>query len=197
MFKDLIITNRSYRRFHQEVPIDESTLLELVDLARLSASGGNAQPLKYVLSCDAKQNAAIFPHLAWAASLPDWPGPAEGERPTGYIVIILDSSISKSSGCDHGIAAQSILLGATERGLGGCMIGSIQREALSKALDLPEQYKILLVIALGKPKKTIVIEEVKDGSTRYWRDEDGRHHVPKRALDDIILRPNQPDKGDA
>ncbi len=77
------------------------------------------------------------------------------------------------------------------------MIGSIQREALSKALDLPEQYKILLVIALGKPKKTIVIEEVKDGSTRYWRDEDGRHHVPKRALDDIILRPNQPDKGDA
>ncbi|MFC1764680.1 nitroreductase family protein [Planctomycetota bacterium] len=197
ILKNLILVNRSYRRFHQESPIDESTLLELVDLARLSASGGNTQQLKYVLSCDAERNAMIFPQLAWAASLPDWPGPPEGERPSGYIVIVLDTSISKGFGCDHGIAAQSILLGATERGLGGCMIGSIQRKALHKALALPERYEIVLVIALGKPKETVVIEEVTDGSTKYWRDDKGRHHVPKRALKDIILKPNQPDSGDS
>jgi nitroreductase len=188
MLKNLILANRSYRRFHQESLIDESVLLELVDLARLSASGGNAQALKYILSCDHKRNAAIFPHLAWAASLSDWPGPAEGERPAGYIVIVLDTSISKGSGCDHGISAQSILLGATERGLGGCMIGSIQREALRNALAIPERYEIVLVIALGKPSEAVVIDEVTDGSTQYWRDDEGRHHVPKRALNDIILR---------
>jgi nitroreductase len=191
MLKNLILANRSYRRFHQESSIDESTLLELVDLARLSASGGNNQPLKYLLSCDAKRNAKIFPQLAWAASISDWSGPAEGERPTGYIIILLDTSISKGPGCDHGIAAQSILLGATERGLGGCMIGSIQRDALHKALDLPEQYQILLVIALGKPKETVVIDEVKDGITKYWRDDQEQHHVPKRTLNEIILSPNQ------
>ena len=190
MLKHVISANRSCRRFRQESPIDESTLLELVDLARLSASGGNAQQLKYILSYSPERNAAIFPHLAWAAGLPDWPGPAEGERPAGYIVVVLDTNIGKSPGCDHGIAAQSILLGATERGLGGCMIGSIQREALRKALAIPEQYKIVLVIALGKPGETVVIDEITDGSTKYWRDDEGRHHVPNRALNDIILRPN-------
>lgn len=195
MLKDLILANRSYRRFHQESPIGESVLLELIDLARLSASGGNNQPLKYILSCDWKRNAAIFPHLAWAASLPEWPGPVEGERPAGYIVIVLDTGISKGSGCDQGIAAQSILLGATERGLGGCMIGSIQRNALRNALAISEEYEILLVIALGKPKETVVIDEVTEGSTRYWRDEQERHHVPKRALNDIILKPNEPGAG--
>ncbi len=193
MLKSLILANRSYRRFNQEFPVDESTLLELVDLARLSASGGNTQQLKYVLSCSAERNATIFPHLAWAAGLSDWAGPSEGERPSGYIIILLDTSISKGAGCDHGIAAQSILLGATERGLGGCMIGSIQRKALHKALALPQRYEIVLVIALGKPIETIVIEEVTDGNTAYWRDEEGRHHVPKRALKEIVLIPNQPD----
>lgn len=196
MLKDLILANRSYRRFHQESPIDESTLLELVDLARLSASGANTQGLKYIVSCNPNRNAAIFPHLVWAAGLPEWPGPIEGERPTGYVVIVLDTSISKSAGCDHGIAAQSILLGATERGLGGCMIGSIHRKALHEALDISERYEILLVLALGKPKETVVIDEVTDGSTKYWRDDKDCHHVPKRALKDIILEPNKPDAGD-
>ncbi len=193
MLKDLIVANRSYRRFHQEKQIDESTLLELVDLARLSASGGNAQELKYILSCDEARNASIFPHLVWAAGLPDWPGPDEDERPTAYVVIVLDTSISKSPGCDHGIAAQSILLGATERGLGGCMIGSIHRHALREALALPERYEIVLVVAMGKPKETVVLEETTDGNTMYWRDSKGSHHVPKRALQEIVLKPTPPD----
>ncbi len=191
MLKDLVAANRSYRRFHQDTRIDEATLRELVDLARLSATGGNSQRLKYVLSCDPEGNAAIFPHLAWAAGLPEWPGPAESERPAAYIVVVLDTSLGEQGGCDKGIAAQSILLGATERGLGGCMIGSIKRQALRKALALQDQYKIVLVIALGKPKETVVIDEVTNGSIKYWRDGQDRHHVPKRALDDIILRPNK------
>jgi nitroreductase len=186
--KELFLKNRSYRRFYQEVPIELETLRELVDLARLSASGANHQPLKYILSCDPEKNALVFPQLGWAAYLKDWPGPAEGERPSAYIIILGDRRIKESFDPDHGIAAQSILLGATERGLGGCIIATIRKEKLRQALRIPEHYKILLALALGKPKEIVRIEPVgPDGNIKYWRDEEGTHHVPKRSLDEIIL----------
>jgi len=188
MIKDLIIKNRSYRRFVQEFPIERQTLRELVELARLSPSAANLQPLKYILSCDSQKNALIFPHLSWAGYLKDWPGPAEGERPSAYIIILADTEIARSVDCDHGIAAQSILLGAAEKGLGGCIIASVNREHLRKALDVPGRYQILLVLALGKPREKVVIEPIgSTGDIKYRRDIDGIHHVPKRSLDDIIL----------
>ena len=186
--KDSIVRNRTCRRFIQNVPVTRQTLRELVDLARLSASGANLQPLKYILSCEPEKNATIFPHLGWAGYLKDWPGPSEGERPSAYIVIHGDTQIRRSFGCDHGIAAQSILLGAVEKGLAGCMIGTVDRQQLRKALDIPSRFEILLVLALGKPAETIVLETVgPDGDIQYWRGEDGVHHVPKRSLDEIIL----------
>ncbi len=188
MIRDLITKSRSYRRFYQEVAIELETLRELVDLARLSPSAGNLQPLKYILACDPQKNALIFPHLAWAGYLKDWPGPDEGERPSAYIIILGDLEVSKSLDCDHGIAAQSILLGATEKGLGGCIVGSVQRQGLQKALDIPSRYEILLVLALGKPKERVVIETVgSTGDIKYWRNSEDIHHVPKRPLDDIIV----------
>ncbi len=188
MIKDLISKNRSYRRFHEEVAIDGETLRRLVDLARHSASAGNMQPLRYVLSCDPAKNALVFPHLAWAGYLKEWPGPVAGERPSAYVIILGDRQITPSFGCDHGIAAQSILLGAVEKGFGGCIIASVQREGLREALKISPRYEILLVLALGKPKETVVIDNIApSGDIRYWRDSQGVHHVPKRSLDDIIL----------
>jgi nitroreductase len=188
MIKDLVRQNRTYRRFDQEVAVNQQTLREFIDLARLSASGANLQPLKYILSCEPQKNALIFPHLGWAGYLKDWSGPCEGERPSAYIIILNDTQISPSPGCDHGIAAQSILLGATEKGLGGCMIGTVQRQKLRKVLDIPSRYEILLVLALGKPKEQVVIEALDAvNDIKYWRNSDGKHHVPKRKLDDIIL----------
>jgi len=188
MIRDLVIKNRTYRRFHQEVAVKHQTLRELVDLARLSASGANLQPLKYILSCEPQKNALIFPNLGWAGYLKDWPGPSEGERPSAYIIILNDTQISQNPGCDHGIAAQSILLGATEKGLGGCMIGTVNKKKLRKVLDIQPRYEILLVLALGKPKEQVIIEALNDtDDIKYFRDSDGKHHVPKRALDDIIL----------
>lgn len=188
MMKKLVLKNRSYRRFHQDVSVGQETLEELVDLARLSGSVANLQPLKFMLSADARKNAVIFVHLAWAGYLKDWPGPSEGERPAAYIIILGDTRLKQSFGCDHGIAAQSILLGATERGLGGCMIASVRKPALSQALAIPDHYEILLAIALGKPKETVVIEAVGPaGDIKYWRDAEGTHHVPKRSLDELIV----------
>ena len=188
MIRDLVTKNRTYRRFYQKVAVEHQTLRELVDLARLSASAANLQPLKYILSWEPKKNALIFPHLGWAGYLKDWQGPCEGERPSAYIIILNDTRISKSVDCDHGIAAQSILLGAAEKGLGGCMIGTVQRQKLRKALEIPSRYEILLVLALGKPKEQVVIEALEaSGDIKYWRDSDGKHHVPKRKLDNIII----------
>jgi nitroreductase len=186
--RELVLKNRSYRRFDEKAPISVETLKDLVDLARLSPSAANLQPLRYILSADPGKNAEIFPCLAWAGYLKDWPGPSEGERPTAYIVILGDTDVTRTFGCDHGIAAQSILLGAVERGLGGCMIGSIKRESLRKVLDIPEKYEILLVLALGKPGESVYLETIgPDGDIRYWRDEKGCHHVPKRPLTELIL----------
>jgi len=188
MMKDLVLKNRSYRRFHQNENVSMDTLMELVDLARLSATGGNMQPLKFMLSCDASRNALIFPQLGWAAYLKDWRGPAEGERPSAYIIIMGDKRIKTSFGCDYGIVAQSMLLGATEKGLGGCIIATIQKPALGQALAIPDHFEVLLVVAIGKPKEIIVIEPIGPaGDIKYWRDEQGVHHVPKRSLEELIV----------
>jgi len=188
MIRELVIKNRSYRRFHQEVPIERETLKELVDLARLSASAANRQPLKYILYCQPEKNQLIFPCLSWAGYLKDWPGPAEGERPSAYIIVLGDTRIHPSFSCDHGIAAQSIMLGATERDLGGCIMSAVDRVELGKALNIPPHYQILLVLALGKPREKVALETVgPDGDIKFWRDKDEVHHVPKRALDDIIV----------
>ena len=188
MFKDIVIKNRSYRRFDQNVPISRETLRELVDLARCSASGVNRQSLKYILSNEPGKNALIFSTLTWAQLLKGWGGPKEGERPSAYIIVLGDKEISPSFGVDPGIAAQSILLGATEKGLGGCMLGNVKKDALRTALAVPERYEILLVIALGKPAEKVVLGTVgPDGDTAYWNDAHDVHHVPKRKLDDIII----------
>lgn len=188
MLFDLIQKNRSCRRFYQNHRIALDTLKELVELARLSASGANLQPLKYILSCNPQKNDEIFPCLGWAGYLKDWPGPEIGERPSAYIIILGDTRISKNFGCDHGIAAQSMLLGAREKGLAGCMIGSLKKSRLRCTLNISETFDILLVLAIGKPKEQIVIENVgPDNDIRYWRDEQDFHHVPKRSARDIIV----------
>ena len=188
LLRDLILNNRSYRRFDQKHRIDLDTLRQLVDLARHSPSGSNLQPLKYILSNEDEKNARIFSVLSWAGYLKEWPGPVESERPTAYIIILGDTTIRKSFGVDPGIAAQSIMLGAVERGLGGCIIASIDKEKLREYLQIADRYEILLALALGKPIEVVRLEEVgSDNDIKYWRDEYNVHHVPKRALDDIIL----------
>lgn len=192
MIEDLVRRTRSVRRFRQERSVGIETLKELVDLARLAASGGNKQPLKYVLSCAAAKNEEIFGCLGWAAYLKDWPGPAEGERPAAYIVVLGDTALGMTLDCDLGIAAQTLMLAAADKGLAGCMIGSIDRgalgRALGRALDPAPGLKILLVIALGWPAETVVIENLgPDGDVRYWRDDKGIHHVPKRRLEEVVI----------
>ncbi len=188
MIKDVILKSRSYRRFYQSHRLNYDDMKDLIELARISPSSANLQSLKFIISCDEPGNATIFQNLSWAGYIPDWPGPEEGERPAAYIIILGDKEIRTSFGIDSGIAAQSILLGAAEMGLGGCIIGSVKKDKLRDDLSIPERLEILCVLAIGKPKEEVVIENCgEDGNIKYWRDENGVHHVPKRSLDELII----------
>jgi nitroreductase len=186
--RDLVTRNRTYRRFDESYNIEYKRLEQLVGLARLSASGANRQPLKFLIYNTPSDCKRVFPYTAWAGYLKEWPGPEPGERPSAYIIILGDTMISGSFGVDHGIAAQSIMLGATEEGLGGCIIGSIKHGELRKEFNIPSHLEILLVLALGKPVEKVVIEEIKNGDVKYWRDSDKTHHVPKRNLNELIIK---------
>ncbi len=188
MLYELVLKCRSVRRFYERSKVALADLEELVDIARLTASANNLQPLRYILSTDPEVNERIFPCLGWAAYLTDWPGPEPGERPTGYIVMLGDTKTGETYTWDQGIAAQTIMLGAVEKGLGGCMIGSINRDKLRQELELEARYAILLVLAIGRPKEKVLLEVAKDpDNVRYYRDANRVHHVPKRRLEDIVL----------
>jgi len=189
MLEDLVKKSRSYRRFFEDERISIDFLTYLISLTRFCPSAANLQPLKYILSTNREKNKLIFNTLSWAAYLKDWKGPKEGERPSAYIVMLGDKNIAKDFRYDAGICAQTIMLGATEKGFGGCILASINRDKLREDLDIPKDFEILLVLALGKPNETVVIEDMNDAKDiKYWRDEKGIHHVPKRLLDDLILK---------
>ncbi len=188
MIYDLIKKNRTYRRFDSSQKISSKQIEKWLELARLSSSARNMQPLKYVISTDEKVNGLIFPNLGWAGYLPQWSGPVESERPVAYIAVLLDKSLAENSHCDEGIAMQSILLGAVEDGFGGCIIGSVNKSRVAKILQLPGHLEVIYVIALGKPVEEVKLETATGGEIKYWRDENNVHHVPKRPLQELIYR---------
>lgn len=194
MIDALVRRTRTARRFQEERPLDSAMLRSLVDLARLGGSARNAQALKYMVITEATLCQQLFPLLGWAGYLRDWPGPSPGERPPAYIVCLLDNGLVKGpeteAHFDLGIATQNLLLGAAEQGVLGCRIGAFAPAAVHRLLRLPDRFKVLLVLALGFPAESVVLEEVgADGDIRYWHDDQGVHHVPKRSLIDILIEP--------
>ena len=185
---DLMRKCRSYRRFNERRAIVKEELVDLIGLARLAPSARNAQPLRYILSYQTKTNAQIFPLIAWAGYLKDWDGPEPGERPTAYIVVVRETPASECNILfDAGLAVQAILLGAVEKGLGGCIIGAYPKAKLKEVLAIPESYEPLYIIALGEPAEQVEIEPLVNGDIKYWRDEASVHHVPKRSVSDLIV----------
>ena len=189
MINDLVQKNRSYRRFDGKAVVSMELMEHLIGLARLCPSSRNQQALKFMTINMPDQCSRLFPCLAWAGYLKDWDGPAVEEQPTAYIIILGDTRLGNKFDIDLGICAQTILLGAVENNLGGCMIGSIKRDRLKSIFSIPDEMEILLVLAIGKPVEKVVIEQLKEGEIRYWRDQDQIHHVPKRSLDEILIKP--------
>ncbi|MCQ2424041.1 MAG: nitroreductase family protein [Clostridia bacterium] len=187
--KDLVCRTRSYRAY-DPAPVTEETLRELVDVARLTNNGMNMQELKYRL-VTGDEAAGLHTEVRWAGLL-SVKLPPEGSCPPAYILICLDTAVrseAASEKIDVGIAAEAIALAATERGLGSCMLGSFDRGHLAGTLHLPEGLIPELLLSIGKPAETVVLTDLPaDGKTAYYRDAAGTHFVPKRPLDDVIVR---------
>lgn len=191
MLIDLVRKNRSYRGYDHSRTVSESELLQLVECARLCPSSVNIQPLKYYLACNEPIVSTIQKETKWAKGLPDMTLPHPGKEPTAFIVICQDTEIDANLNRyqkDVGIVAQTMLLAAVEMGLGGCMIGNFDAGSVQDVLKLDESLKSLLVVAIGKPDEEVIITDVEDGKTGYYRDEEDRHYVPKRAIEDIIIK---------
>jgi nitroreductase len=186
--KELLLSNRSYRRFDNSRTIDESVLTELVNLTRFCASGMNKQPLRYRLVTDADECARVYPCLKWAGYLKDWDGPEEKERPVAYLIQCLDTDCMKSILCDDGLQLEAITLGAVSMGLGACIIKAFNATAVAETLALPAHLEPRYVIALGYPVEKVVLEDMQGENVEYWRDSNAIHHVPKRTLDKLIIK---------
>ena len=188
MLLDLVQKSRSYRRFDHTFKISHESLRELVALSRCAPSSGNLQPLKYLLVHEEGATDILFGFLKWARYLQDWAGPSDAEKPSAYIVLLGDTTIAPTFQYDAGIAAQTMLLGATEKGLGGCLLTSVDRDGLREVYAIPFYLEILLVLALGKPAEQVVLEGLPPrGDIKYYRTPDGLHHVPKRGVDELIF----------
>lgn len=189
---EIISKTRSYRRFDQNRAIPEATLESLVNLARLGGSARNCQPWQYSVISDRSRCAEIFPYIGWAGYLSDWKGPVEGERPTAYILCLLNRDwligSEKEAQFDLGVASQNLLLGAMQEDIGGCRIGAFSPKVV-ELFELPENLELSLIIALGYPSEDVVLEDTAgDGSIKYYRDDQDIHHVPKRSLADLIIK---------
>ncbi len=190
MLTDLVKRTRCYRRFDESVRVNVELLIKIIETLRFVSSARNAQPLKYIVSTDSRINERIFRTLKWAGYLTDWEGPKQGERPTAYIVILRDRKISTEDFAliDAGIAMQTAMLMLAEMGFGSCPIAAIDKEELSKILDIPANLEILIVLAIGKPTEKVVLIDAKGDDIKYFRDDKGFHYVPKRTIDEILIK---------
>lgn len=187
----LMIADRTVRRFKGDRAVPDDTLRRLVELTRYCPSGRNAQPLRYVLVNDVQMRSQVYPLLKWAGYFTEWDGPEEGERPAAYIIQCLDTSYGQNCLCDDGLQLEAITLGMRTLGLGGCIIKAFNGPALSEVLGLGERYVPRYVLALGYPVEEVVIEDMsgeEDADFKYYRTPDGVHHVPKRPLDELIIK---------
>lgn len=190
MIKDLVVKSRSYRVFDEDHKLEKQDLVDLIELARFSPCGKNVQYLRFIPIYKEEVLKEVYPSLVWAGYLKDWDGPVEGERPTGIILIVSKegSLTDPLLACDMGIASQSIVLGAVEKNLGGCMIRALNRKKIAEVLNLSDDYIVHMAIALGKPSQRVIVEDINEGEDiKYWMDEDKTHHVPKIILDDLII----------
>lgn len=185
---EAIMNRRTIRKFRQE-KLKETDITEIINCGRMSAFGANLQPLKYAVIDNDNMLKEIYPLTKWAGYLADW-NPAENERPTAYIAVLADTDIKPADKCetDAGAAVTSMMLAAEEKGIGSCWLGAIERSGIKKLLGLDEKYHVLYLLALGYPAQDGKAVDMENDDVHYYFDENGNVCVPKRKLDDVIVK---------
>ncbi len=185
ILQDLIFSRRTIRQFGRRA-VSRKTLEKVVNAARLAPSAANLQPLEFVVVDDDITCRSLFDHLKWAAYIAPAGNPKPGNEPRAYIVVLVNSKIrDKMFEYDVGAAQMSMILSAWEDGVASCWILSVDKDAVGKLLGVPGQFRVDSVLALGYPAETSVTEVYAD-SPKYWKDDDGTFHVPKRELSKVV-----------
>ncbi|MCS7138544.1 MAG: nitroreductase family protein [Crenarchaeota archaeon] len=181
------VKRRTIRKFLQK-PIPIETLMKLLNAARLAPSAGNLQPCEYVLVTDKALLDSVFSTLKWARYIAPEGTPKEGERPVAYVVVMVNTRKAREGGeIDCAAAIENMILTAWEEGIGSCWIASIDKERLREILSIPDYCKICFVVALGYRAEEPIVEDMEGDDVKYWKDEKGVLHVPKRKLSDIVF----------
>lgn len=179
-----MLSRRTIRRFKQ-TPIDSETLKDLINVARVAPSAANLQPCEYIVVDETPLLEEVFKTLRWAGYITPRGNPPPGERPVAYIIVLSNENKGNLGTHDAAAAIENMIILAWAKGIGSCWIGSIEREKLGEILGVPSYCKIDSVLALGYPLESPVMEDMA-GSIKYWKDEKGTLHVPKRKLEDIL-----------
>ena len=182
---ELILKRRTIRSFKPE-QVTEELLNKLGNAGRLAPSGANLQPLEFIVVNNSELVNKVFPSLKWAGYIAPAGNPPEGKRPTAYVIVLINTEIRSQGGeVDAAAAIENMILAALEDGVGSCWLGAIDRDKLRTLFNIPQNYRVDSVLALGYPDESPVLEEVTD-SIKYWKDENGVLHVPKRKLSDVV-----------
>lgn len=187
---EIALKRRAIRRF-KNIPLPYEILEKCVDAARLAPSAANRQPLEYIIVDDEQLLPKVFDTLKWAAYIRPAGDPPPAHRPMAYIVVLIKRGVGYETleNYDAGLAVENMILVALEEGIGSCCNSSININGLRELLNIPEDYIISLVLALGYPDESPVVEEFRE-PPKYWQDKDNVLHVPKRGLKDILHRNN-------
>lgn len=183
---DAVKERRTIRKFRQD-PLKQEDIMQIIDCARLAPYGANLQPLKFAVITDESKRKELYPLIKYAGYLTDW-NPEFEECPPVFIAVLNDTSLKPTakSECDSGAAVTSMCLAATEFGIGSCWLGAIDRAMIKTKLGIDEKYDVTYMLGLGYPAQSGETFDMKD-DIKYYFDENGNVHVPKRMLSDIII----------
>ena len=183
---EMIISRRTIRKFKQE-KIDHEMLKKIVNAGRLAPSAANLQPLEYLIIDDEELKKKVFPNLAWAGYIKPEGDPGEDERPVAYIIILADKKINPAPERDIGASVENMNLISQEEGIGCCWIGAFKAKEINNIIGVPANLSAELILAMGYPLEKPVSEDIEKGSSiKYYKDDSGTLHVPKRRLKDIL-----------
>ena len=185
---EFLRTRRTYRRFAQKA-VPQDVVDDIVEAVRLSSCGANRQAVRLVVVNKPEAVAKVQPLVKWAAYLPPEQGtPKADELPTLYVAVVQDTSIPGDLATDTGIALANMNLAAWDKGVGSCIMGAIGRPALTRLLALPDGVRLCYMVALGYPTHASKLVEMQDGSVKYYLDENRGYCVPKRSMDEVLLK---------
>ena len=183
---ETLAARRTYRRFAQK-PVPQDVVEDMVEALRLSSCGANRQAVKLVVVQSPEMVAKVHPLVKWAAYLPPEQGtPKADEQPVMYLAVVQDSAIPGDLNTDTGIALANITLAAWDKGVGSCIMGAINKPALTELLHIKEPEKLAFMVAFGYPThEAHIVPLTGETGVKYYLDGQKDYCVPKRSAEEI------------